>query len=118
VKLWKIHEKNVRNFEAPSVAGLNPATADNLHVPRLMEKQPVVAASPRRVYANGHAYHINSVSANSDGETYMSADDLRINLWNYEINDQSFSIIFVVLMLVFKCPFQILWTSSLKIWKS
>lgn len=38
-----------------------------------------------------HAYHINSISTNSDGETYLSADDLRINLWNLDISDQSFS---------------------------
>jgi serine/threonine-protein phosphatase 2A regulatory subunit B len=52
---------------------------------------PVVAAIPRKVYANAHAYHINSISINSDGETYISADDLRVNLWNLGIHDQSFS---------------------------
>lgn len=51
----------------------------------------IVAAVPRKVYANAHAYHINSISINSDGETYMSADDLRVNLWNLNISDQSFS---------------------------
>lgn len=51
----------------------------------------VVAAIPRKVYANAHAYHINSISINSDGETYISADDLRVNLWNLGIHDQSFS---------------------------
>jgi hypothetical protein len=29
----------------------------------------------------------------SDGETFISADDLRINLWNLEINNQSFNIV-------------------------
>jgi hypothetical protein len=38
-----------------------------------------------------HAYHINSISVNSDSETYISADDLRINLWNLDISEQSFS---------------------------
>ncbi|KAL9547844.1 Protein phosphatase PP2A regulatory subunit B [Mucor bainieri] len=40
-----------------------------------------------------HAYHINSISINSDSETYISADDLRINLWNLDISDQSFNIV-------------------------
>lgn len=53
----------------------------------------VIAAVPRRVYANAHAYHINSISVNSDGETYISSDDLRINLWNLNIQDQSFNIV-------------------------
>lgn len=53
----------------------------------------MVEASPRRVFANAHTYHINSISVNSDNETYLSADDLRINLWNLEITDRSFSIL-------------------------
>ena len=38
--------------------------------------------------------HINSISINSDQETFISADDLRINLWNHEITNQSFSMKF------------------------
>lgn len=55
----------------------------------------MVEASPRRIFANAHTYHINSISVNSDQETYLSADDLRINLWHLEITDQSFSILFL-----------------------
>ncbi|KAH0623158.1 hypothetical protein JD844_031178 [Phrynosoma platyrhinos] len=54
----------------------------------------MVEASPRRIFANAHTYHINSISINSDYETYLSADDLRINLWHLEITDRSFSIFF------------------------
>lgn len=54
----------------------------------------MVEASPRRIFANAHTYHINSISVNSDHETYLSADDLRINLWHLEITDRSFSILF------------------------
>ncbi|PWZ27489.1 Serine/threonine protein phosphatase 2A regulatory subunit B beta isoform [Zea mays] len=50
-------------------------------------------ARSRRVYAHAHDYHINSISNNSDGETFISADDLRINLWNLEISNQSFNIV-------------------------
>lgn len=53
----------------------------------------MVEASPRRIFANAHTYHINSISINSDQETYLSADDLRINLWHLEITDQSFNIV-------------------------
>lgn len=53
----------------------------------------MVEASPRRIFANAHTYHINSISVNSDQETYLSADDLRINLWNLEVTDQSFNIV-------------------------
>ncbi len=54
--------------------------------------ETIVTATPRRVFQNAHAYHINSISVNSDAETFISADDLRINLWNLNIPDQSFSI--------------------------
>ncbi|XP_030938188.1 serine/threonine protein phosphatase 2A 55 kDa regulatory subunit B beta isoform-like [Quercus lobata] len=47
----------------------------------------------RRVYAHAHDFSINSISTNSDGETFISADDLRINLWNIEISNQCFNII-------------------------
>jgi serine/threonine-protein phosphatase 2A regulatory subunit B len=50
-----------------------------------------VEAVPKRIFANAHTYHINSISLNSDQETFMSADDLRINLWHNEVTNQSFS---------------------------
>jgi serine/threonine-protein phosphatase 2A regulatory subunit B len=53
--------------------------------------ETIVTATPRRIFQNAHAYHINSISVNSDAETFISADDLRINLWNLNIPDQSFS---------------------------
>lgn len=68
----------------------------------------MVEASPRRIFANAHTYHINSISVNSDQETYLSADDLRINLWHLEITDQSFSILFL--------SFNIYLTLILKFW--
>ena len=64
-----------------------------MKLPRLTHHDTVVAAVPRRTYANAHAYHINSISVNSDGETFISSDDLRINLWNLNIQDQSFNIV-------------------------
>lgn len=66
----------------------------SFQVPVLMPMDLMVEASPRRIFANAHTYHINSISVNSDHETYLSADDLRINLWHLEITDRSFSILF------------------------
>lgn len=67
--------------------------ASALKLPRLTHHDTVVAAVPRRIYSNAHAYHINSISVNSDGETFISSDDLRINLWHLNIQDQSFNIV-------------------------
>jgi len=70
-----------------------PKEKNNLTIPNIIFRENAVAATARRVFANAHAYHINSVSPNSDGETFISSDDLRINLWNLSISDQSFNIV-------------------------
>ena len=69
------------------------SSMSDLRFPRLTHVETVVACHPRRVFSNAHAYHVNSISVNSDGESYMSADDLRINLWNLSISNQSFNVV-------------------------
>ncbi|KAJ7428930.1 hypothetical protein WISP_00434 [Willisornis vidua] len=64
-----------------------------VQVPTLKPMDLMVEASPRRIFANAHTYHINSISVNSDCATYLSADDLRINLWHLEVTNRSFSIL-------------------------
>lgn len=97
VKLWKISERTkiATGFNLKDDTGvpLNPSSITSLRVPHYVPMDLVVEASPRRVFSNAHTYHINSISVNSDQQTYISADDLRINLWNMEITDQSFNIV-------------------------
>ncbi|XP_056699111.1 serine/threonine protein phosphatase 2A 55 kDa regulatory subunit B beta isoform isoform X3 [Spinacia oleracea] len=69
-----------------------PGGITSLRLPVTSQETSLVARC-RRVYAHAHDYHINSISNNSDGETFISADDLRINLWNLEISNQSFNIV-------------------------
>lgn len=95
VKLWKIREKKLKKV---TCAGSNATKEGSrqhnrraLALPQVSVAGTTVAASLRRVFANAHAYHVNSVDPNSDGEHFISADDLRINLWNLEITDRSFS---------------------------
>ena len=57
-----------------------------LQVPVLRPMELMVEASPRRIFANAHTYHINSISINSDGETYLSADDLRYVKSYFEVS--------------------------------
>ncbi|KAJ6382735.1 hypothetical protein OIU77_031209 [Salix suchowensis] len=67
--------------------------ASSLHLPVMTSIETSLVPRCRRIYAHAHDYHINSISNNSDGETFISADDLRINLWNLEISNQSFNIV-------------------------
>ena len=50
-----------------------------------------VMVKPKKVFEGAHAYNINSVSFNSDGETFISSDDLRINLWSLANSKEAFS---------------------------
>ncbi|KAG9456566.1 hypothetical protein H6P81_001074 [Aristolochia fimbriata] len=70
-----------------------PGGIPSLRLPVVSSHETSPVARCRRIYAHAHDYHINSISNNSDGETFISADDLRINLWNLEISNQSFNIV-------------------------
>ncbi|KAK2740748.1 protein phosphatase 2A regulatory subunit cdc55 [Myotisia sp. PD_48] len=111
IKLWKVFNKSLKvvaenNLSrdltpaglasgggAPRAPPISIKDSSLLRLPRMTHHDTVVAAVPRRTYANAHAYHINSISVNSDGETFISSDDLRVNLWNLNIHDQSFNIV-------------------------
>ncbi|KAK9765938.1 protein phosphatase 2A regulatory subunit cdc55 [Basidiobolus ranarum] len=96
IKLWKVFEKSLKVVSERNLTdGLSRPVLNtsSLKLPKLTHHDTIVAAVPRKIYSNAHAYHINSISINSDGETYLSGDDLRINLWNLDISDQSFNIV-------------------------
>lgn len=98
IKLWKIQERQIKLVSENNFNGLNHLPSSNigiesLKLPQLQLHDKLISAQPKKIYANAHAYHINSISVNSDQETYLSADDLRINLWNLGIADQSFNIV-------------------------
>ncbi|KAK6457698.1 protein phosphatase PP2A regulatory subunit B [Scheffersomyces xylosifermentans] len=98
IKLWKIMERQIKLVNENNLNGLNHLpngniTINNLKLPQLQLHDKLISAQPKKIYSNAHAYHINSISINSDQETYLSSDDLRINLWNLNIADQSFNIV-------------------------
>ena len=64
-----------------------------LRIPKKIDDDISIEAAPRRIFSNAHTYHINSISVNSDDCTFLSADDLRINVWHIETTGQSFSIL-------------------------
>lgn len=60
---------------------------------KMMDRGEEKQVRPLKVFEGAHAYNINSVSFNSDGETFISSDDLRVNLWNCSISNETFSIV-------------------------
>eukprot|EP00798_Chlamydomonas_sp_ICE-L_P011588 gene11588-34291_t len=99
VKLWKVYEKKVSSMANFNVEGPPGAHATGsrlngpLRLPTVASTEVLLAARCKRLYSNAHTYHINSISINSDQETFLSADDLRINLWNLGVSEQSFNIV-------------------------
>eukprot|EP00735_Rhodelphis_limneticus_P000736 TRINITY_DN1125_c0_g1::TRINITY_DN1125_c0_g1_i1::g.17280::m.17280 TRINITY_DN1125_c0_g1::TRINITY_DN1125_c0_g1_i1::g.17280 ORF type:complete len:471 (-),score=77.43,sp/Q39247/2ABB_ARATH/48.38/2e-163,WD40/PF00400.27/5,WD40/PF00400.27/2.4,WD40/PF00400.27/1.3,WD40/PF00400.27/3.5,WD40/PF00400.27/0.89,WD40/PF00400.27/1.1e+02,DUF693/PF05113.8/0.062 TRINITY_DN1125_c0_g1_i1:633-2045(-) len=103
IKLWKISERKVKQFKCGNLARLGygntraalpPMSASLLRLPAVITlRDPVITTTPRRIFANAHAYHINSISLSSDSEHFISADDLRINLWNLELTDTSYTVV-------------------------
>lgn len=98
IKLWKIMERQVRLVSENNLNGLDhlpsgKTNVSDLKLPKTTFHDKLILAQPKKIYSNAHAYHINSISVNSDQETYLSLDDLRINLWNLDISDQSFNIV-------------------------
>ena len=84
------NSNNNNNNNKGNAAG---STEYRLKIPRVLKGELGFNARCRRCYANAHAYHINSLSVNSDGETFISADDLRVNLWHLERSNGSFNIV-------------------------
>eukprot|EP00750_Incisomonas_marina_P021367 INCI4331.1.p1 GENE.INCI4331.1~~INCI4331.1.p1 ORF type:complete len:462 (+),score=101.45 INCI4331.1:249-1634(+) len=86
IKLWKISMKNqlmcVGSLKQPQIRK-PPTSSRDLSIPRMIrnEKRHVVYKEAR-TYGDAHTYHINSVSVSSDGINFISADDLRIYLWD------------------------------------
>ncbi|CAE7394796.1 unnamed protein product [Symbiodinium sp. KB8] len=96
VKLYKVHEKHVAGAEGLNItegAHGGRTVSSSLQLPRMHAGEDTVCATSKRVFANAHAYHINSVSVNSDGQTFLSADDLRINLWSLDNAKLSFTMV-------------------------
>ncbi|KAM7255873.1 hypothetical protein ACFE04_011614 [Oxalis oulophora] len=79
--------------EKSSDKSISSSAVASLRLPTVASHEMSLMARCRRIYAHAHDYHINSISNNSDGETFVSVDDLRINLWNLEISNQSFNIV-------------------------
>nr|CDS30082.2 serine:threonine protein phosphatase 2A 55 kDa [Hymenolepis microstoma] len=66
------------------------ASLKSLRIPRYKKRKNLtIEVRSRKIYHNAHTYHINSLSLSSDQETFLSADDLRINLWHINHNEQS-----------------------------
>ena len=91
VKLWKVFPKSVYQMLSPVYS----PTASPVVLPEIEPVEETMTAVPKRIYANAHSFHINSISLSSDQQTFLSSDDLRINLWSLESSADGFSLFFL-----------------------
>jgi serine/threonine-protein phosphatase 2A regulatory subunit B len=103
IKLWRIgqhyqytcsavdHYSMHRRLQLPQRQQLpsNPESAELANQANVTQLQAI----NKRVFANAHAYHINSLALSTDNETFFSADDLRVNWWKLDASDTTFTLI-------------------------
>lgn len=97
VKLWRVSER-IREIDEAVLTNEETRRSNFITAPlRIPRYKPAadrgVVATPRRVYFTAHGLRINSLSVNSDLETFLTADDLTINLWHVEVPHLSFNIV-------------------------
>lgn len=116
IKLWKVFERQLTNLADFNLSNgssnfnrslrdnivnrspLKQSSAENsprlgahaLRLPRVVSTETILTSKCRRTFASAHTYHINSISLSSDQETFLSSDDLRVNLWHLDRPDTSF----------------------------
>lgn len=95
IKLWKIKERQVQSVLENNLTLSQRSTSgsNGLTLPKVISREKTVAATPKRIFSSAHAYNIHSISPSSDGEIFISSDDLRINLWNLDSSEIAFNVV-------------------------
>jgi len=96
IKMWKVYSKPKHSIIGTNfINGTRKGPLKNIKIPTIQKdySNTQIIHQAKRVYSNAHAYHINSISLNSDGETFLSSDDLRINLWNLSYPEESLTFV-------------------------
>ena len=99
IKLWKVGA--TASYTSNAVQSYNSVKGGggslSLKLPqRAKDGGPAggaLSAKMKRSYNNAHSYHVNTLTINSEGDSFASVDDLRINLWNFEDNKKCMNII-------------------------
>eukprot|EP00768_Dysnectes_brevis_P003548 gnl/Dysnectes_brevis/2527_a3036_1661.p1 GENE.gnl/Dysnectes_brevis/2527_a3036_1661~~gnl/Dysnectes_brevis/2527_a3036_1661.p1 ORF type:complete len:461 (+),score=101.21 gnl/Dysnectes_brevis/2527_a3036_1661:36-1418(+) len=96
MKLWKVYNKEVKRMVEPNFAPgqlPTPAAVRRLKVPHMEAGEHVTISQPRRVFANASNFRIHSIAPSASGDTFLAADDLRINMWWLEDHTQAYNVV-------------------------
>ncbi len=89
IKLWKLSLKKEKKYESCK----KMLQKGKLTMPRSKVLSESIEGSCTKVFKGAHDFHINSVNLNCDGETFISSDDLRINIWNLSTSQEVYSVL-------------------------
>lgn len=90
IKLWKVFNKEEKKAYGFNLEGSGKGIKA-LKIPKIKKGSKAVTAQLKKTYQNGHDYHINSLSQSADNEHFLSADDMRVNIWNINISNEVYS---------------------------
>ena len=91
IRLWKLSDRKITISE--KIPQRDKFTLRSLPLPLLRTVDGCSFPSLKRTFATHHNFHIHSISASPDGESFISSDELRINLWNLENPAITFNIL-------------------------
>eukprot|EP00659_Diplonema_papillatum_P023308 gene23308-35685_t len=94
IKMFKVWERR----HATAVGSYEPVEAilDNwqtLKFPEVHQSNPTIWHKELKVFAADHEYHVNSISTSSNGDNFITADDLTVQLWHLGHHEQSLRIV-------------------------
>lgn len=87
IKAWKISEKKMKK------AILLNKNEKDLKFPQMQVSESGLMPTLLKSYPQLHSYHINSLSTCSNGENFLSGDDLRINVWTLDSTNEAYNVV-------------------------
>lgn len=79
IKLWSIEQRNKKQVSKKAYI-----SGGVLKLPKYHTQEEGFEGFETTQFRNCHSYNINSLSVSPDCENFLSADALRINMWNFE----------------------------------
>jgi serine/threonine-protein phosphatase 2A regulatory subunit B len=89
IKLWKIDLRKEKKYESAKKL----LAKGKVMLPRSKVVNEGWEGRCKALYRSAHEYHINSLCLSPDGENFLSADDLRVNLWHVDDSTQVYNVI-------------------------
>ena len=77
-KSWKISDKTLKK------AVFSNKSEKDTKFPAMQVTEKGLMPTLLKTYPQLHSYHVNSLSVCSNGENFISGDDLRVNLWTLD----------------------------------